>query len=260
MFGWKISKGIREFKIFYLIIRRNNVMSREMRRSPVRIKTFDRSPSSGTLFGGWTCSGSSSFSVVLLRKAMMMAASSPPIVADANAQAILIDAYQGGHPENPAIHASRVSQRKAAAENLYQNNQITELEFGQEVLFHAEQMASILPGPPAVDETVAAAMARFTMRLENMEARQLNSVVRDSTEVLYPIRNDAGEIHPNFPATKRDLNNLLGSLYQPVPSASIGFYEILRNTIYSSSDARVSYQNNVWGSILLTCNERVGKE
>jgi hypothetical protein len=91
------------------------------------------------------------------------------------------------------------SVNETAAEKLFQNNQITMLEFSftrnkWQVFFQLLGLPAWFQ--PAVDEAVAtavtAATARFTMRLENIEARQLNSVVRDSTEVLYPIRNDAG--------------------------------------------------------------------
>jgi hypothetical protein len=128
-----------------------------------------------------------------------MVANPPPVVDDPIAQSILNDVYEGGH-ENPAIHASRVSKRKLAAEELYRINKITEAEFGREEIFHTEQMVGALSGPPAwfatavaeavaaavgpvldatigpavtaaVGPAVAAAIAPLSMRLDNMDAR-----------------------------------------------------------------------------------------
>ena len=144
-----------------------------------------------------------------------------PPVADLHANAALDDAYEGGHA-NADIRAGRASKRRKLAEELYANRRLTDQELGQQQVFYQQQVTSALPqgaaipGAPAwFGPAMAAALAPINGQLDNIAgqlrnitARQENATVINEIDVLQPIRNAAGNVAPNFPATYGDLNAL----------------------------------------------------
>jgi hypothetical protein len=172
---------------------------------------------------------------ILFIFSLTMAAIPPPAVADPHANASLDDAYQGGHV-NAETRAARASKRRKTAETLHNNNSMTEQELGQQEVFHQQQVTSALPAGaaipgapawfgPAMAAAMAAALAPINARLdnvvagqeniiarqENIIARQENATVFHETDALQPIRDAAGNIAPNFPAT-------YGALYALTPA------------------------------------------
>jgi hypothetical protein len=151
---------------------------------------------------------------ILFIFSLTMAAIPPPAVADPHANASLDDAYQGGHV-NAETRAARASKRRKTAETLHNNNSVTEQELGQQEVFHQQQVTSALPAGAAIPgapawfgPAMAAALAPINARLdnvvagqENIIARQENATVFHETDALQPIRDAAGNIAPNFPAT-----------------------------------------------------------
>eukprot|EP00977_Amphora_coffeiformis_P004519 scaffold970_cov187-Amphora_coffeaeformis.AAC.4 len=143
-----------------------------------------------------------------------MAANVPPAVANANANACLNHAYQGGHV-NAEIDAARASKRRKTAETLCSDKSLTEQELGQQEAFYLQKVTSALPPEVAVDgapawfaNAMAVVMAPINAKLQNMAARQENAVVQHHSDALQPLCNADGNTPPNFPATYGDLNAL----------------------------------------------------
>ena len=163
----------------------------------------------------------------------------PPAVANAHADALLDDVYQGGHA-NLATQAGRASKRRKYAEELSAVGAVTDGELGEQQAFAQQQVTAALPpgapiaGVPAwFGPALAAGMApllnqmqqmqnqmqqmqnqmqnqmqQVQLTLNNVQARQRNSQAMHAADPIHPIGNAAGNPPPNFPADVQALNNL----------------------------------------------------
>ena len=146
----------------------------------------------------------------------------PPNVGNANAQ-VALDAATHNAADTPKVQAARSSKRLKIAKGMHTSNHITEAELGAHEVFHAQGTAAAAGewvAPSWFGPAMAAASAPIEARLDNIEARQANSVASDSTDPLHALRDNQGNLPQGFPATLADLVNLTG----PELTALLNFY------------------------------------
>ena len=162
---------------------------------------------------------------------VVMANNPPPAVGDPNANNTLDHVFGMGHP-NGSARVGRSSKRLKTAQDLHNAGTVTDQELGQQEVFHLQQTISNLPpgaaipGAPAwFGQAMAAALAPINNTLVNIQARQMNATTQDALDQIIPLQDNAGNVAPNFPVTRRGLENLTN----PQLAALLAFYGLPAN-------------------------------
>jgi uncharacterized protein YoxC len=134
----------------------------------------------------------------------------PPPVANADANALLDDAYGAVHPTQDDRIAGSIKRRKLA-KTLLDNQRITNAELGQQEVFHLQNTLQGLPQVPGIPPALGAVLHNLDNTVQNLAIivnnnhQNLTSIVNTNHQNL---TNDVQNLTNNVQNLTNDVQNV----------------------------------------------------